>query len=184
MKQQNDRAPFDWCNYSAALMSGALCAALAAAAILTVVASIMATEPMTDMSLSGILKFLLIRMIALPFTFALIFLFAAVVTSGATLVFGSLILALVRGTRFESLFTFAAAGFLSGYMMMVAFAYANAGVNVEALLSAIIGGLAGLAGGWAFGYRVCFPVSTGCTSRVSRDDETRLTRFVRFLLVR
>jgi len=160
MEPQNARAPFDWYNYIGALLRGALVAAVASAAVQTLLVIFLKPIPLPEHSHLAILGFVLQSIFSRAMFFVFIFIFSSLIAFVATLVFGSAILLLVRGTRLLSVFTFAAAGFVFGYLMLIVFAYStNAGVNIDALVYSFVGGVAGLAGGYGFGHRITHPVS-------------------------
>ena len=160
MEPQNDRAPFDWYNYVGALLRGTLVAAVTSATVIMLASPLLSPIPLPEITFVAILGFFLKSIFIMAFGFLFFFFPSFLFAFVATLVFGSGILLMVRGTKFLSVGTFAIAGFAFGYTMLIAFAYStNAGVNLEALVVSLVGGIAGLAGGYAFGYRICHPVS-------------------------
>ena len=177
MQSQNDRVPFDWSNYFSAVVSGGFIAAIASAVICVLIGSIMAPIPLPDAGLVGILKFLFMKIFAVIFGFGLFFFPSLVIASVATFVFGSMVLVLVRGGRFQSVSTFAVSGFIFGYFILIAFGHLSVAPSARDFMFATIGGLAGLAGGWGFGHRICHPGFT-------YGDETYFSRMARFLLGR
>lgn len=156
MQSPNDRMAFDWSNYFSAVISGAVIAALTSAVLCVLMGSIVAPIPLADAGLTSILKFLFMKALFMAFGLGLFFFPSFLIASVATFVFGSLVLVLVRGGRLESVFTFASSGFVFGYLIVIGFGL-GATPNIRDLMFAAVGGLAGAAGGWGFGYRVCYP---------------------------
>lgn len=185
MSPEVARPSFDWCNYFAALLSAALVGGAAGAAASALMAPFMPSAPIvpSEMAPLAILAFLLKNA---GFMIGVFFFFltpSGVIAFVATLVFGSITLLLVRRTRLYSVATFALAGGAMGMMPLV-LSIASPRFNAREAAFGIIFGLAGLAAGWAFGYRICFPVAMTCGPRPIPANERRRDGLVRVLLAR